>query len=327
MGHNDHMDDDTPELPRGAGFDTPLGFEPDDAWLAQAEPDMRHEAMRRWFLSRYWDPANDTPYNSAEGGYVYIHGGPYTAEDELYSRFGDLCSDEAIREAIDDIESDGIDEWAPIHRDARDEDYDDRYALSLEEGSAPLLKLRERLQQSQQVLTLQGSAEAMGLAQKLVFGSVIGALETFLYETAYYWVETDEKALRALVAGLPAFREEKISLADVFDRHEKIKDHTKGYLQNLVWHRWDRVAPIFRHALSIRLPSTRHFEAPLLKRHDIVHRSGHDKNGILVAVTVEEIIELCSKIETFAEELDARIASRGLEVVDLSAADDPAPKS
>jgi len=30
----------------------------------------------------------DTPYNGAEGGYLYIHGGPYTAEDELYRRFG-----------------------------------------------------------------------------------------------------------------------------------------------------------------------------------------------------------------------------------------------
>ena len=165
----------------------------------------------------------------------------------------------------------------------------------------------------------------MALAQKLVFSSVIGELEAFLYETAYFWIETDEGALRALVAGLPAFREEKISLADLFKRHEGIKDHVKGYLQNLVWHRWDKVASIFKHALSVRLPSTREFNAPLLKRHDIVHRSGHDKNGAAVAVTAEEIGMLCSKIEAFAENLDTRIASRGIEVIDLSSADDPAP--
>lgn len=322
MGHNDHLDDDRTELPPEAGRNTQSGFEPDDQWLAAAEPEMRREAMRLWFLSRYCDPANDTPYNGAEGGYLYIHGGPYTAEDELYSRFGDICSDDSIREATEDIESDGIDEWAPIHHD-RDEEYDDRFALALEEGSEPLRRLRERLRQSQQVLTLQGSAEAMGLAQKLVFSSVIGALEAFLYEIAYFWIETDEKALRALVAGLPSFREEKISLADLFNRHEGIKDHVKGHLQNLIWHRWDKVAPIFRYALCVRLPSTRDFEAPLLKRHDIVHRSGHDKNGAAVTVTAAEIGDLCLKIEAFAEQLDTRIASRG---IDFSSADDPAPR-
>jgi hypothetical protein len=164
----------------------------------------------------------------------------------------------------------------------------------------------------------------MGLAQNLVFSSVIGALEAFLYETAYFWIDTDDKALRALVAGLPSFRHEKIALADLFSRHEGIKDHIKGYLQNLVWHRWDKVAPVFRHALAVRLPTTRDFDAPLLKRHDIVHRSGHDKSGAAVTVTIEEIAELCSKIETFAEQLDTRIALRGIEVIDASSADDPA---
>jgi hypothetical protein len=325
VGHNDHLEDDHPELPPEAGRDTPSGFEPDDAWFEQAEPEMRYEAMRRWFLSRYCDPANDTPHDSEEGGYLYIHGGPYTADDELYNRFGDICSDEAIREAIDDIESDGIDEWAPIYHE-REEEYDPRFALTLTEGSEPLQRLRERLQQSQQVLTLQGGADAMALAQKLVFSSVIGALEAFLYETAYFWIETDDSALRALVAGLPSFREEKISLAELFKRHEGIKDHVKGYLQNLVWHRWDRVASVFKHALCVRLPGTRDFDAPLLKRHDIVHRSGQDKNGATVSVTAEEIAELCSQIEAFAEELDTRIASRNIEVVDLSSVDDPAPE-
>jgi hypothetical protein len=325
MGYNDHMDDYRPELPSEAGTTTQAGFEPEDQWLAAAEPELAQEAMRTWFLSRYCDPAIGTPYNGAEGGYSYIHGGPYTADDELYSRFGDICTEDTIRAVIDDIESDGIDEWAPIHYDDRDEEYDDRFALALQEGSEPLRRLRERLQQSQQVLSLQGSAEAMALAQKLVFSSVIGALEAFLYEIAYFWIDTDEDVLRALVVGLPSFREEKISVADLFTRHAGIKDHVKGHLQNLVWHRWDKVALIFKHAFSIRLPSTKHFEAPLLKRHAIVHRSGHDKHGAPVTVTAEEIGNLCRKIEAFAEDLDTRISSRESLGIDVSLADGPTP--
>jgi hypothetical protein len=164
MGHNDHLEDDHPDLPAAAGRDTPSGFETDDDWFASADPELQRKAMRRWFRSRFWDPANDTPYNSAEGGYLYIHGGPYTAEDELYSRFGDLCGDEVIRDAIDDIESDGIDEWAPIHCDP-EHDYDPRFALALEEASEPLRKLQERIEHSKKVLTLKGNAESVSLAQ------------------------------------------------------------------------------------------------------------------------------------------------------------------
>jgi hypothetical protein len=130
--------------------------------------------MRQWFLTRFEDPAQNTPYNGAEGGYLYIHGGPCTAEDELYKRFASVIEepDEYIRRVIDDVESEGLTEWAPIWHEREDE-YDDRFALSIHVGSEPLRRLRERLQQAKQVLTLTGDANAMTLAQNLVFASAI----------------------------------------------------------------------------------------------------------------------------------------------------------
>lgn len=47
------------------------------------------ETMRAWFLESYEDPVERTPYESREGGYIYIWGGPYYAHDEL-SVFGDM---------------------------------------------------------------------------------------------------------------------------------------------------------------------------------------------------------------------------------------------
>jgi hypothetical protein len=326
MEDDEDFDDEHPGLPPEAGVDTPKGFEPNDEWLASATPRLRREAMRIWFVTRYCDPVHDTPYSGEEGGYLYVNGGPYTAEDELYRRFGGgVSNDEELRAVIDDVESDGIDEWAPIHHE-REIEYDEQFALIVNAGSEPLQRLRERLQQAQEVLSLQGSVQAKGLARSLVYSSVIGALEALLYETAYFWIDTDEKALRGLVTGLPYFRQEKIAIADLFDRHAGIREHVKGYLQNLVWHRWDKVAPIFKHALDVQLPSTKEFQGPLLKRHDIVHRSGVDKNGTPVAVAVEEISELCSKIEAFAREFDRRIDDRNTDLgFDALSSDAPAP--
>lgn len=71
------------------------------------------EQLVEWFRQYHEDPANETPYNGREGGYLYIHGGPYSAEEELRDNFEDIVSEEAIMEAVDEIQEDGTWEWAP----------------------------------------------------------------------------------------------------------------------------------------------------------------------------------------------------------------------
>ena len=56
------------------------------------------------------------------GGYIWIWGGPYEAREELYSKFGDLVSESLIEEAVEEIERDGLTEWAPVHTS---DDYED----------------------------------------------------------------------------------------------------------------------------------------------------------------------------------------------------------
>ncbi|MES2355503.1 MAG: hypothetical protein V4568_14095 [Pseudomonadota bacterium] len=310
MGRNDHLDDselaNLPPEAYGNTFDTDGPFDPDNHWLRGAEREQQLIAMREWFLARYCAPAMDTPYNGREGGYLFIHGGPYDPGDVLPDRFSSIVDDSLIQDVIDEMHGDVGEEWAPIHHD-----YDDRFDLPLLASSEPLRRLRERLQQSQEVLALQGDPEAKSLAEKLVFSAAIGALEAFLWETAHFWIENDDLALRDFITKLPVFRDESIKLGDLFKRHEGLKHHVKGYLQNMVWHRWDKVAPLFRDGLNVNLPSFKSFDEALVKRHDIVHRSGHDKQGLPIEVTIDEICDLCSKIETFAIEVDKQLAARG----------------
>lgn len=69
--------------------------------------------MVDWFRGMFDDPANEMPYESREGGFQYVWGGPYDAAEELGSEFGDIASDEVIDAAVSEVESDGIVEWAP----------------------------------------------------------------------------------------------------------------------------------------------------------------------------------------------------------------------
>lgn len=84
--------------------------------------DQQIELMVEWFGERYEDPAQRMPYNSREGGYLWIYGGPYDADEEIQSEFSDVAEFDVMQRAVEEITSDGLYEWAPV---ASDDDYED----------------------------------------------------------------------------------------------------------------------------------------------------------------------------------------------------------
>jgi hypothetical protein len=66
--------------------DIERGVTPSD--LKRMGRDRQKEYMRHWFHQNFEDPANETPCNSREGGYLYIWGGPYSAHEQLFDEFG-----------------------------------------------------------------------------------------------------------------------------------------------------------------------------------------------------------------------------------------------
>lgn len=73
----------------------------------------RIEIMVSWFNANYEDPVHRMPYNSREGGYQWIHGGPYDALEVLSEEFEGAADFVMIEQAVDEIQSDGQFEWAP----------------------------------------------------------------------------------------------------------------------------------------------------------------------------------------------------------------------
>ena len=51
--------------------------------LGKYDKGVQTEAMRKWFFEHFEDPAHRTPYESREGGYQWIWGGPYDARERL----------------------------------------------------------------------------------------------------------------------------------------------------------------------------------------------------------------------------------------------------
>lgn len=109
-----------------------LGLRPptDPPSLEGLEFDDRIEVMAEWFRENFEDPAQETPYESAEGGYQYIWGGPYDAREELVDAFPEAAEEE-VQAAVEEVQSDGLFDWAPAGRRIQPED--ESYVPDIEE--------------------------------------------------------------------------------------------------------------------------------------------------------------------------------------------------
>ncbi len=91
------------------------------------------EYLVQWFHYYYEDPANSVSYNTREGGYLWVMGGPYYAEEELRENFEGIVSENVISKAVEIIQADGLFDWAPSHnhpnRKAIDDQDDVHYDL------------------------------------------------------------------------------------------------------------------------------------------------------------------------------------------------------
>jgi hypothetical protein len=86
--------------------------------------DAKREMMINWFNQNYEDPAQNTSYVSAEGGYLWDHGGPYDAREELYAKFEGLVSEQLLEEIAEQVELGEITEWAGVDQPEDWEDID-----------------------------------------------------------------------------------------------------------------------------------------------------------------------------------------------------------
>ena len=89
-----------------------MNFKYDKEELQKKTPAEQKQVMRQWFFTFFEDPANETPYESREGGYQYIRGGPYNAEEELREAFEAIVGEEPIMALVDELLDLGH-EWAP----------------------------------------------------------------------------------------------------------------------------------------------------------------------------------------------------------------------
>jgi hypothetical protein len=273
------------------------------ARLSKAE---QRDVMERWFRERYESPDHRTPYDSEDGDYVWIWGGPYDAKVVLQEEFEGIVADAVIAELVDDLNGEAA-EWAPVESEG-DYDYDHDLLDIVTRNANALQTLRHALNTVKQLLDTTVGLPLAEALNRLLFANVITVMETYLADTFINRVLSDSGALRKFVESSPEFRKTTIPYSDVLSAAERVSQDVKRHLLDLVWHNLQKVQAMYRASLGVDFGAGLGEVARAIpKRHDIVHRNGKDKDGNSVSIAPEDVRSLIVAVERLAAEVERQL--------------------
>jgi len=283
--------------------------------LSALDPEQQKRIVKHWFLERYENPAENTPYESAEGGYIYIWGGPHDTDEVLQSEFHEIISEDFLRQIGGELEEEcGTDEWASIPG-REDFDLDLDYVVSdfypRFETSVEVVRrlLREKINENEQAAFFA-----------LLYVNAITLLEAYLSDVFISLVVKHLVLLRKFVESDPVFKAQKIATADIFQHMESIPSRVKNHLHVLPFHRLEKVQTMYSSVMGIKFPASM---TEILKavqiRHDVVHRNGLTKDGTAIVLSGTEVENLLTHVEQFVSEVDKKVRDLvdGLNIPEL----------
>jgi hypothetical protein len=263
----------------------------DPTSLASTEKEEQIKIMEAWFRSRFEDPAHSTPYESAEGGYIWLSGGPCDAREQIEEHFLGIVPHEVIEELVDKLHGECV-EWAPV---PGPDDYDIELYEAVRENDKAAATLEDALSAISSLLALSIAGPEVNVLRRLLFANVIAALETFLSDTFINRVMGDDILFQRYLDTEKAFQERKVPMKDALRLVTEIKAVATKELIEMVWHNIGKVRTLYADVLHVDLGDLTLIAKAINTRHDIVHRNGRQKDGtdrVIVAVDITDLIGL-----------------------------------
>lgn len=269
--------------------------------LSEQNPECQKDIMREWFFENYQDPVHECPYDGKEGGYQYIHGGPYLAADLLYAEFNSAVDEKVILALAEEL--DGLcHEWSGMSQP----DIEDFYMLDvISPNVKPAESLKLSIEDLKEMLTVTLDDKHQQKLYQMVYVNLITVLETYLAEFFITKIEHDELYMRRFVESNPSFKNEKISLADIYKKQETLTINVKKHLLGLIWHNLPKLNEMFKSTFDIDFTDKiQDLVKRIDVRHDLVHRNAKTKDGLLVEVLEPDIEGLIREIENLSKHIE-----------------------
>lgn len=145
---------------------------------------------------------------------------------------------------------------------------------------------------------------------RMIYASVITAIETYLADTFFRLVVDSPARTEKLLTTAPEFLEKKYSMTEVIDWQKNLPVRIAESLHGIAWHNLGKVRPMYEVVLGVAFSDE--FGAvcrAVTIRHDIVHRSGRNKEHRVHRFTMQDLLDLVALADRFVGQIESQICS------------------
>jgi len=117
----------------------------------------------------------------------------------------------------------------------------------------------------------------------------------------------NENILIKFVQTFKDFENKKIDFNKIFEIIPNIRDIVKKELLELLYHNLPKISGIYKDTLDIQFPSIKEVMKLINIRHDLIHRNGKNKDGNVIEISKEKLIDTISTIKKFISDIEDQI--------------------
>lgn len=152
--------------------------------------------------------------------------------------------------------------------------------------------------------------ESTPVLQRMIFASVVTAMEAYLSDTLEKNVLNRHAIKRRFVESYNSFANRKIHANTVFGFMDSLDREIKQEIEKISFHNIEVVTGLYKNVLLCSFPKDKiaQLSNSIETRHDIVHRNGHRKVGReMVCISKEDVQELIKLVSDVVGHIDKQI--------------------
>jgi hypothetical protein len=268
----------------------------------------------------------ECPYCQQEvlSGYIPLHGADYAAKDnsesyicEDYDETCDSCEEQyhfSVCVGHDDgyIEFDDTDGIENIRVDTISHDEYDYYHSEHFDAISANKHLYQTFRSSIDNLEKLNeidlnNTELNSILKRQIYTGIVAAMETFLSDSMINITLSNKDLIQNFVESYPDFTKQKFELREIFTQYNTL-DHTiRNVLLDTIYHDLRKVREMYRSTFKIEFPDIAEPIKCVLIRHDLVHRNGKTKDGVIIDINSEQISKSIETINSFVTIIAQRL--------------------
>ena len=148
----------------------------------------------------------------------------------------------------------------------------------------------------------------------MLYGHIVAAVEAYLATSFIDLTLSSDDHIRLLVETDPEFSKRTFTVREIFTKNESLKDDISLYLHSLIFHKVEKVKPMYKSVLDIDLGDVGWLSRAVIIRHHCAHRAGYDKDGNEIDISAYDIEQLIAKCSALVQHIEHEIEAKWNEM-------------